>query len=133
MRVKLNHMFTEASGKLCKKESTFVAYNAKTGKMYTGEYHDREDKLSEKEQQARTKFNSRQTFASNWWNTNKEQNTENYQTIMQMYDDQRKYGNPYSYFLSLIQKDMSIKLKNKTVTGAGTTPTPAEGDEESSF
>ena len=39
-KVTLNHMFASASGKLCKKEGTYIAYNKRTGKMYTAEDHD---------------------------------------------------------------------------------------------
>lgn len=83
--------------------------------MYSAEYHDRE-KISEKEAAVRERFNTRAEFASNWWRTNKAKEIEDYKQIMKMYDAQNKYGNPYSFFLTLVGADLSINLKGGTVS-----------------
>lgn len=129
MKIKLSHLFSEASGKVCKKESAYVSYNKKTGKMYVANYHDRE-KLTEKEEVVRDKFNARQAFAQKWWKENKEKNTDDYKLVMEMYDAQSRIGNPYSYFLTLITSDLKVRIKGKDAASSGSPAVTPGGDEE---
>lgn len=124
-KVKLNHMFISASGKLCKKEGTYVAYNQRTGKMYTAEYHPRVQPNTEAQQDVKATFASKSKFASSWWASNKPAKegtlgTDAYQKVIKAYKQQTKIGNPYSYLRSLVTDDLKVMLGTTDLTG-GTT------------
>ncbi len=135
-KVTLNHMFETASGKLCRKSSTYVMLNKQTGKMVTAEYHPHEITNSEALQQVKSTFTKRAKFASAWWQANKPsaQNADgstNYQLVLKAYKGQRKIGNPYSYLRSLVTADLKVKLGDLDLTGdvtsgSGSTTTPSK-------
>ena len=52
-------MFSSISGKLCKKGSTYIALNKKTGQMYSAEYHERTQPNSDGQQEAKSVFISK--------------------------------------------------------------------------
>lgn len=125
-KVKLNHMFISASGKLCKKEGTYVAYNQRTGKMYTAEYHERTQPNSEAQQEVKAVFKSKSKLASSWWASNKPAKegtlgTDAYQQVMKAYKSQTKIGNPYSYLRSLVTDDLKVMLGTTDLTNGATT------------
>lgn len=143
-KITLNHMFASASGKLCKKEGTYVAYNKKTGKMYTAEYHGAEQPNSAKQQAMKSAFAEKASFAGQWWRENKPatkdaNGSDAYQAVIKAYKAQTKIGNPYSYLRSLVTDDLKVILKGQDLTGGivpsqpnggtGTTtpPTPDDG------
>ncbi len=93
-------MFETASGKLCKKSSTYVILNHQTGKMVTAEYHERSVPDTEAQQQVKTTFTQRARLASAWWNVNKPsatnaEGTDVYQLVLKAYKNQHKIGNPF--------------------------------------
>ena len=121
-KVKLNHMFISASGKLCKKEGTYVAYNKQTGKMYQAEYHERVQPNSAEQQAVKQTFTQKASFAGQWWRENKPatkdaKGTEAYQAVMKAYKSQSKIGNPYSFLRSLVTDDLKVMLGGKDLTG----------------
>lgn len=129
-KVTLNHLFESVSGKLCKKGSTYVALNKKTGKMYSAEYHEHAITNSEALQDVKAAFTSKSKFASSWWATNKPAKegtlgTDAYQKVIKAYKQQSKIGNPYSYLRSLVTDDLKVMLgttdlTNGTTAGGGT-------------
>lgn len=143
-KITLNHMFESASGKLCKKQGTYIAYNKRTGKMYQAEYHERPVVETEKTKAIKTAFTQKASFAGQWWRENKPatkdaKGTEAYQAVIKAYKAQNKIGNPYSYLRSLVTDDLKVILKGQDITGgivpsqpnggSGTTtpPTPDDG------
>ncbi len=124
-KVTLNHMFTSASGKLCKKEGTYVAYNKRTGKMYTAEYHSRETVHTDVLDAVRSTFATKAKLASAWWTANKPTQestlgTEAYQQVIKAYKSQTKIGNPYSYLRSLVTDDLKVMLGTADLTNGAT-------------
>lgn len=97
-----SHLFSSISGKLCSKQSTYIALNKKTGQMYSAEYHGGAQPNSEAQQQVKSTFSTKGKLAAAWWNTNKPSvenpnGTESYQLVLKAYKSQSKIGNPYSY------------------------------------
>lgn len=124
MKVELNHMFSKASGKLCKKEGMYVAYNKQTGKMYQAVYHERSYPNTEKQQAVKTAFAQRAAAAKKWWTENKPSDSlpdgsEDYKLVMSAYKKQYKIGNPYSYALSLLSEDLVMQIPGKTEASGG--------------
>ncbi len=125
-KVTLNHMFETASGKLCRKSSTYVILNHQTGKMVTAEYHERSVPDTEAQRQVKKTFTERARLASSWWNANKPSTTNAdgtaaYQLVLKAYKNQRKIGNPYSYLRSLVTPDAKIMLGDLDITNGATT------------
>lgn len=121
-KVTLNHMFATASGKLCKKSSTYVILYKRSGKMVTAEYHPHEITNTEALQQVKDAFKSRSKFASAWWRANKpkakgEKGTEQYQLVMKAFEGQHKIDNPYSYLRSLVTPELKVMVGDVDVTG----------------
>lgn len=120
MKVTLNHMFETASGKLCSKSGTYVALNKQTGKMYQAEYHEREYRNTEKQQEVkqplpvvpkpqlhggrRTNPLSRTPPAP--------RTTRSSSSVQGPAQD----SNPYSYLRSLVQDDLTIQLGGSSTT-----------------
>lgn len=120
-KITLNHMFETASGKLCKKSSTYVALNKRTGKMYTAEYHQREVVDTEAVREVKATFTAKAKLAAAWWKANKPSTanaagTANYQLVMKAYKSQTKIGNPYSYLRTLVTPEMKVKLGDLDIT-----------------
>lgn len=135
-KVTLNHMFVSASGKLCKKEGTYVAYNKQTGKMYTAEYHGRETVHTDVLDAVRTTFTTKAKLASVWWNANKptKENTlgtEAYQKVIKAYKSQKNIGNPYSYLRSLVTDDLKVMLGTTDITNGASAGTSGSGSSSS--
>lgn len=142
-KVTPSHLFSAISGKLCKKDRDYIAYNKRTGQMYSALHHSYGVQPNSAEQQAvKTTFASKATFAGQWWRANKpadkdSKGTEAYQLVMKAYRSQTKIGNPYSFLRSLVTDDLKILLGTKDITGGITlpdgednTPTPpAQGTE----
>ena len=131
-KVEPNHLFSSISGKLCKKESTYIALNHHTGKMYSGEYHGCQQPNTEAQQQVKTTFTSKGKFAAAWWNANKPsekqaKGSESYQMVMKAYKAQHKIGNPYSYLRTLVGDDMKVRLGDLDITGGVKAPTSSAG------
>lgn len=119
-------MFSSISGKLCKKGSTYIALNKKTGQMYSAEYHERTQPNSDGQQEAKSVFISKSKLAASWWNTNKPSvgnpnGTESYQLVLKAYKSQSKIGNPYSYLRTLVTDELKVKLGDLDITGSTTT------------
>ena len=115
-------LFETISGKLCRKGSTYVALNHRTGKMYSGEYHGCEQPNSEAQQAVKTVFTSKAKLAAAWWAANKPstklpKGSESYQMVMKAYKSQHKIGNSYSYLRALVGSDMKVKLGALDITG----------------
>lgn len=51
-----NHLIVSISGKLCKKDTTYLAVNKQTGKMYSAGYHGCVQPNSEKQQATKADF-----------------------------------------------------------------------------
>ena len=122
------HSVAEMSGKWCKKQSGYVAYNRKTGKMYHANYHKRPDPNTDDQKTVRETFTTKSRAASAWWAANKPSttNTEGtalYKQFMQMYDAQSNIGNRYSYCRSLINAEGKIVIKGVAYAIDATTPT----------
>lgn len=119
-------MFSSISGKLCKKGSTYIALNKKTGQMYSAEYHERTQPNSDGQQEAKSVFISKSKLAASWWNTNKPSvgnpnGTESYQLVLKAYKSQSKIGNPYSYLRTLVTDELKVKLGDLDITDSTTT------------
>ena len=139
-KVTLNHMFESASGKLCKKGSTYVIHYKRSGKMVSAEYHNREMPDTEAQQQVKKTFTQRAKLAAAWWKANKPsaqnaEGTENYQLVMKAFASQHKFDNPYSYLRSLVTSELKVCLGDLDITGeitsgsgSTTTPTKPGGD-----
>ena len=126
-KITLNHMFESASGKLCKKQGTYIALNKRTGKMYQAEYHERNYPNSELQQAVKTTFTQKASFAGQWWRENKASESEAYQAVMKAYKSQSKIGNPYSFLRSLVTDDLKVILAGKDLTGGIVPNTPSQG------
>lgn len=129
-------MFVSASGKLCKKEGTYIAYNKQTGKMYTAEYHDRTQPENDAQQAVKSKFTTKSKLASVWWNANKptKENTlgtEAYQKVIKAYKSQKNIGNPYSYMRSLVTDDLKVMLGTTDITNGASAGTSGSGSSSS--
>lgn len=136
-KVEPNHLFSSISGKLCKKESTYIALNHHTGKMYSGEYHGCQQPNTEAQQQVKTTFTSKGKFAAAWWNANKPsekqaKGSESYQMVMKAYKAQHKIGNPYSYLRTLVGDDMKVRLGDLDITGSVKVPASSGGNSQGS-
>lgn len=139
-KVTLNHMFESASGKLCKKGSTYVIHYKRSGKMVSAEYHNREMPDTEAQQQVKKTFTQRAKLAAAWWKANKPsaqnaKGTENYQLVMKAFAGQHKFDNSYSYLRSLVTSELKVCLGDLDITGeitsgsgSTTTPTKPGGD-----
>jgi len=117
-----SHLFSSISGKLCKKESTYIAINHHTGQMYSGEYHGCDQPNSEAQQAIKATFTSKAKLAAAWWRANKPseklpKGSDNYQLVVKAYKGQHKIGNPYSYLRTLIGDDLKVKLGDLDITG----------------
>ncbi len=125
-KVTLNHLFESVSGKLCKKGSTYVALNKKTGKMYSAEYHNRTVSDTEAQKDVKSAFTQKAKLASSWWASNKPTKegtlgTDAYQKVIKAYKAQSRIGNPYSYLRSLVTDDLKVMLGTTDITGGATT------------
>lgn len=130
-KVTLNHMFESASGKLCKKGSTYVIHYKRSGKMVTAEYHEHEITNTEALQKVKDAFKSRAKLAGAWWRANKPsaqnaKGTENYQLVMKAFAGQRKMDNPYSYLRSLVTPDLKVKLGDLDITDGVKVPSSSD-------
>ncbi len=120
-KITANHMFVSISGKLCKKESTYISYNQKTGKMYSAEYHHPENAtVTEAQETAQAAFTKKAQLASAWWNKNKASNTDAFQMVMAAYDKQSKIGNPYAFLRTLVTDGMKVVLAGNDITNGAT-------------
>lgn len=135
-----SHLISSISGKLCKKDTTYIGVNKRTGKMYSAGYHGCVQPNSEKQLTARTTFTKKSQFASAWWKQNRPSSTsangsEAYMAVMKAYKAQHKIGNPYSFMRSLVTDDMKVMLADTDLTGgivaggssSGSTPTQKPG------
>lgn len=117
-----SHLISSISGKLCKKDTTYIGVNKRTGKMYSAGYHGCSQPNSEKQQTARDAFKKKAQFASSWWKQNRPsatsaKGTEAYLAVMKAYKAQHKIGNPYSYMRSLVTDDLKVILAGNDLTG----------------
>ena len=129
------HSVAEMSGKWCKKQSGYVAFNKKTGKMYHANYHKRKDPNTEDQQAIREAFTAKSRAASTWWAANKPSSTNTegtalYQQFAQMYDAQIEIGNRYSFCRSLINSDNKIVIKGVAYDATATSPSTSGGGNE---
>lgn len=131
-----NHLITSISGKLCKKDTTYLAVNKQTGKMYSAGYHGCVQPNSEKQQAVKATFAKKAKFAASWWRQNRPSasntaGTEAYLAVMKAFKAQHKIGNPYSFLRSLVTDDMKIMLHGNELTGGvvsgGSTPSGKPG------
>ena len=131
-----NHLITSISGKLCKKDTTYLAVNKQTGKMYSAGYHGCVQPNSEKQQATKATFAKKAKFAASWWRQNRPSasntaGTEAYLAVMKAFKAQHKIGNPYSFLRSLVTDDMKIMLHGNELTGGvvsgGSTPSGKPG------
>lgn len=117
-----SHLVSSISGKLCRKDTTYIGVNKHTGKMYSVGYHGCVQPNSEKQQKVKADFKKKAQFASLWWNANKPSTTNaagtaNYQLVMKAYKGQHKVGNPYSYLRSLVSPELKVMLGDLDITG----------------
>ena len=117
-----SHLISSISGKLCKKDTTYIGVNKRTGKMYSAGYHGCSQPNSEKQQTARDAFKKKAQLASSWWKQNRPsatsaKGTEAYIAVMKAYKAQHKIGNPYSYLRSLVTDDLKVILAGNDLTG----------------
>ena len=117
-----SHLITSISGKLCKKDTTYIGVNKRTGKMYSAGYHGCTQPNSEEQQAVKTTFTKKAQFASAWWKQNRpsstsENGSEAYLSVMKAYKAQHKIGNPYSYLRSLVTDDLKVILAGNDLTG----------------
>ncbi len=117
-----SHLVSSISGKLCKKDTTYIGVNKRTGKMYSAGYHGCVQPNSEKQQMAKATFKKKAQFASAWWKQNRPSATsakgsEAYLSMMKAYKAQHKIGNPYSFLRSLVTDDCKVMLKGTDLTG----------------
>lgn len=66
-----SHLVSSISGKLCKKDTTYIGVNKRTGKMYSAGYHGCVQPNCEKQQVAKADFTKKAQFASAWWKQNR--------------------------------------------------------------
>ena len=117
-----SHLVSSISGKLCRKDTTYIGVNKRTGKMYSAGYHGCVQPNSEKQQMAKADFKKKAQFASAWWKQNRpsstsENGTEAYVAVMKAYKAQHKIGNPYSFMRSLVTDDLKVMLSGNDLTG----------------
>ena len=70
-----SHLVSSISGKLCKKDTTYIGVNKRTGKMYSAGYHGCVQPNSEKQQTVKSSFTRKSQFASVWWKQNRQSST----------------------------------------------------------
>ena len=117
-----SHLVSSISGKLCKKDTTYIGVNKRTGKMYSAGYHGCVQPNSEKQQMAKADFKKKAQFASSWWKQNRPSSTsangtDAYVAVMKAYKSQHKIGNPYSFMRSLVTDDLKVMLSGNDLTG----------------
>ena len=117
-----SHLITSISGKLCKKDTTYIGVNKRTGKMYSAGYHGCTQPNSEEQQAVKATFKKKAQFASAWWKQNRPSSTsangtDAYLAVMKAYKAQHKIGNPYSYLRSLVTDDLKVILAGNDLTG----------------
>ena len=117
-----SHLITSISGKLCKKDTTYIGVNKRTGKMYSAGYHGCTQPNSEEQQAVKATFKKKAQFASAWWKQNRPSSTsangtDAYIAVMKAYKTQHKIGNPYSYLRSLVTDDLKVILAGNDLTG----------------
>ena len=117
-----SHLITSISGKLCKKDTTYIGVNKRTGKMYSAGYHGCTQPNSEEQQAVKTIFKKNAQFASAWWKQNRPSSTsangtDAYLAVMKAYKAQHKIGNPYSFMRSLVTDDLKVILAGNDITG----------------
>ena len=117
-----SHLVSSISGKLCRKDTTYIGVNKRTGKMYSAGYHGCVQPNSEKQQMAKATFKKKAQFASAWWKQNRPSSTSTngtdaYVAVMKAYKAQHKIGNPYSYLRSLVTDDLKVMLSGNDLTG----------------
>ena len=117
-----SHLITSISGKLCKKDTTYIGVNKRTGKMYSAGYHGCTQPNSEEQQAVKANFKKKAQFASAWWKQNRPSSTsangtDAYIAVMKAYKAQHKIGNPYSFMRSLVTDDLKVMLAGNDLTG----------------
>ena len=117
-----SHLITSISGKLCKKDTTYIGVNKRTGKMYSAGYHGCTQPNSEEQQAVKATFKKKAQFASAWWKQNRPadknaKGSEAYLSVMKAYKAQHKIGNPYSFMRSLVTDDLKVMLAGNDLTG----------------
>lgn len=117
-----SHLITSISGKLCKKDTTYIGVNKRTGKMYSAGYHGCTQPNSEEQQAVKATFKKKAQFASAWWKQNRPSSTsangtDAYLAVMKAYKAQHKIGNPYSFMRSLVTDDFKVILAGNDLTG----------------
>ena len=117
-----SHLVSSISGKLCKKDTTYIGVNKRTGKMYSAGYHGCTQPNSEEQQAVKATFKKKAQFASAWWKQNRPSSTsangsDAYVAVMKAYKAQHKIGNPYSYLRSLVTDDFKVMLSGNDLTG----------------
>lgn len=117
-----SHLVSSISGKLCKKDTTYIGVNKRTGKMYSAGYHGCTQPNSEEQQAVKATFKKKAQFASAWWKQNRPSSTsangsDAYVAVMKAYKAQHKIGNPYSYMRSLVTDDLKVMLSGNDLTG----------------
>ena len=117
-----SHLVSSISGKLCKKDTTYIGVNKRTGKMYSAGYHGCTQPNSEEQQAVKATFKKEAQFASAWWKQNRPSSTsangtEAYIAVMKAYKAQHKIGNPYSFMRSLVTDDLKVMLSGNDLTG----------------
>ena len=117
-----SHLITSISGKLCKKDTTYIGVNKRTGKMYSAGYHGCTQPNSEEQQAVKATFKKKAQFASAWWKQNRPSSTSTngsdaYLAVMKAYKAQHKIGNPYSFMRSLVTDDLKVMLAGNDLTG----------------
>ena len=117
-----SHLITSISGKLCKKDTTYIGVNKRTGKMYSAGYHGCTQPNSEEQQAVKATFTKKAQFASAWWKQNRPSSTsakgtDAYLAVMKAYKAQHKIGNPYSFMRSLVTDDLKVILAGNDLTG----------------
>ena len=117
-----SHLVSSISGKLCRKDTTYIGVNKRTGKMYSAGYHGCVQPNSEKQQMAKADFKKKAQFASAWWKQNRPSSTsangtDAYVAVMKAYKAQHKIGNPYSFMRSLVTDDLKVILAGNDLTG----------------
>lgn len=117
-----SHLITSISGKLCKKDTTYIGVNKRTGKMYSAGYHGCTQPNSEEQQAVKATFKKKAQFASAWWKQNRPSSTsangtDAYIAVMKAYKAQHKIGNPYSFMRSLVTDDLKVILAGNDLTG----------------
>ena len=117
-----SHLVSSISGKLCKKDTTYIGVNKRTGKMYSAGYHGCTQPNSEEQQAVKATFKKKAQFASAWWKQNRPSSTsangtDAYVAVMKAYKAQHKIGNPYSFMRSLVTNDLKVMLSGNDLTG----------------